>query len=551
MQFGDWKVLEFVGNRKYLCECSCGAKKEVQDYKLTHGLSTSCGHGRNTFIDLTGQHFGDWEVLEYEGKHLWKCRCSCGKIGSVASNALRTGKSQSCGHNTTGFKDLKGQKFGEWTAIEYAGHNLWKCRCSCGTEELVRTTDLLRGKTKSCGHDTTKLIDIKGQKFGELVVEEYLGDQMWLCRCSCGNTAVVKSDRLRCGRTRSCGCKTIENAIKTNMERYGVPYVGQKHRTAEEVTCTVDREHLLKCIKDNFNYKPTTKQLCKVVNLQQSRLLVLIHEFGLEDFIDMEKPVSSYEDEINDLFPCNDRSNRTVLLGKELDLYYSDAKLAVEFNGSYWHSTIYKDKNYHQQKVVDCAKLGIQLISIFEYEWLNDDTKQKIIKLLDYKINKQNVNFSNLTIREIGIDEANQFLAENCIGNYKINNINIGCYSNETLVGLLSAEKKADEFYDISIVLINNIENTKIDNALFGYFIDKYNTWTVTTSVDISKFTGNNYLRLGFRVKEITEPSLIQLESSKSTEESTDITVDAIEIYDCGSLKLQWFKMKTSRKRGR
>ena len=52
--------------------------------------------------------------------------------------------------------DLTGQRFGKLTVIEFAGHapnrkTLWKCKCDCGNETLVKTNALRSGATKSCG----------------------------------------------------------------------------------------------------------------------------------------------------------------------------------------------------------------------------------------------------------------------------------------------------------------------------------------------------------------------------------------------------------------
>lgn len=52
-------------------------------------------------IDLTGQRFGRWTVLNYSctGKHseaLWSCKCDCGAVKEVRGNDLRRGKSLSC-----------------------------------------------------------------------------------------------------------------------------------------------------------------------------------------------------------------------------------------------------------------------------------------------------------------------------------------------------------------------------------------------------------------------------------------------------------------------
>lgn len=52
--------------------------------------------------------------------------------------------------------DLTGQKFSKLTVIEQAGKDergskLWKCKCECGTEKIIKGTNLKSGNTKSCG----------------------------------------------------------------------------------------------------------------------------------------------------------------------------------------------------------------------------------------------------------------------------------------------------------------------------------------------------------------------------------------------------------------
>ena len=53
------------------------------------------------FIDLTGQKFGRWTVLEKAPSKnkavYWICQCECGEIKEVKAASLRSGKSKSCG----------------------------------------------------------------------------------------------------------------------------------------------------------------------------------------------------------------------------------------------------------------------------------------------------------------------------------------------------------------------------------------------------------------------------------------------------------------------
>ena len=47
--------------------------------------------------------------------------------------------------------DLTNQKFGQLTAIEYQSKAFWKCQCSCGAVTRALSTNLIRGRVKSCG----------------------------------------------------------------------------------------------------------------------------------------------------------------------------------------------------------------------------------------------------------------------------------------------------------------------------------------------------------------------------------------------------------------
>lgn len=55
-----------------------------------------------------------------------------------------------------------------------------------------------------------------------------------------------------------------------------------------------------------------------------------------------------------------------VILKQELDIYIPSLKLAIECNGSYWHSSAWKDQYYHINKYIKCREQGIILITIWE-----------------------------------------------------------------------------------------------------------------------------------------------------------------------------------------
>ncbi len=54
--------------------------------------------------------------------------------------------------------------------------------------------------------------DLTGKRFGKLLVikrrypNNNRGRAMWLCKCECGNTKTIRSDKLLSGTTQDCGC---------------------------------------------------------------------------------------------------------------------------------------------------------------------------------------------------------------------------------------------------------------------------------------------------------------------------------------------------------
>lgn len=58
--------------------------------------------------------------------------------------------------------------------------------------------------------------DLKGQQFGSWTVQTQVDAPVWikanrhkaywLCQCVCGREGIVRSDHLRKGESKSCGC---------------------------------------------------------------------------------------------------------------------------------------------------------------------------------------------------------------------------------------------------------------------------------------------------------------------------------------------------------
>lgn len=96
-------------------------------------------------------------------------------------------------------------------------------------------------------------------------------------------------------------------------------------------------------------------------------------------------PLSSGEDELFDYIKSLNpnltikRHTKSIIKPQEIDIYIPELKLAIEFNGVYWHSTKHiLEKNYHLNKTKACEEKGIWLIHIWEWDWIKNKDKVKL-----------------------------------------------------------------------------------------------------------------------------------------------------------------------------
>ena len=155
-----------------------------------------------TFIDLTGQVFGEWTVIERatghpRGKTYWKCRCSCGIERDVQGYSLRTGKSQSCG-----CKQIQSGK--RFQQKEY--------RLKDGT--IINSVEIGLANI-SIG---------QAQKNGYLVICDRASNTKSkkarvICKCNkCGNYTVINHQDFMDEKVISCGCFQREQSQRRAKE---------------------------------------------------------------------------------------------------------------------------------------------------------------------------------------------------------------------------------------------------------------------------------------------------------------------------------------------
>lgn len=197
---------------------------------------------------------------------------------------------------------------------------------------------------------------------------------------------------------------------------------------------------------------------------------------------------------------------------KELDIYLPEYKFAIEFNGLYWHSELFLDKNYHLNKTIVCESNGIQLFHIFENEWLNP-IKQDIWKsIISSKLNKNKRIYARDTIvKEISPEDSISFLNENHLQGGLGAKYYIGLFYKDELISVATfGEPRYNKNYEYELLRFANKKYTNVIGGfskLLKYFERKYSPKSLITYADRRLSNGNLYEKTGFEFLRNTDPN--------------------------------------------
>lgn len=603
-KINHWTILEELGGGKIICQCDCvdATIKELYKKAVIEGRSKSCGCIRKSNGVNVGDHFNEWEVLEKLENRKVLCRCSCGTIKEVFEGSLKNGSSKSCGHKKeinnnrvrmvpvslsslqnnvvrSSTENIENQQFGDWIVVSKINKDKVICRCeSCGTVKELYISNLKRNKSRSCG---CKSSEYRKQSLDEAFNKKYKDKtyNFWTiigkgsvpekvtCRCICGNIKEVYTQALKNGASKSCGCKSVELHLKTMYETYGeIANNKENNRESWQIKAVLSKENLESYIK-SLDHKPFLYELCELLDLQSARMGELIKRYGLKELINFEYNTSQGESEL-----CNYikeiyigdiiRHCRDIIKPNELDIYLPELKIAIEFNGNYWHSSAKVDKEYHKNKTRMCKKQGIHLIHIFEYEWINNKNNIKRYLYSVISDNKTIIYGRDTYIKEIEPKEAYEFEDKFHLQKRAASTVNLGIYTNNKLCGVMTFGKpRFDNMYEYELIRLCFDSQVAIvggSNKLFRYFIEKYSPSSIISYCNIAKFSGDIYLKLGFKYYCTTQQNYVwahnnevytryQTQKSKliekglgtieETEDEIMTRLGFIKIYDCGNDK--------------
>lgn len=303
--------------------------------------------------------------------------------------------------------------------------------------------------------------------------------------------------------------KQNERFYKMSLDRYtgldDVEYVGYKG-TQQSPRRYI---HTFRCKKCNnefdiWNFKTYRIErglpLCPICNVKHGT--TSLAEKQLVDFVR-----SVYDGRIEE-------NTKTVIPPQELDVYLPDLNLALEYNGLWFHSSLFLPDNYRRDKTDRCQDKGIRLIHVFEDDWTyRRAIMEDILRTAIYPRHRQSVYARQCSIETLDLQQTNEFLEKNHLqGGVLTQTVAYGLVFDDTLVALASFVRYRDSYVLQRYPVL--LEHSVVGglSRLLCHFTKQHSPRKIVTYSDRSIFTGDIYRRCGFHPVRVSRPQFTFLD---------------------------------------
>ena len=250
----------------------------------------------------------------------------------------------------------------------------------------------------------------------------------------------------------------------------------------------------------------------------------------------------------------------------QADIKIPSLKVAIEYNGEYWHTEKRVGKNYHLRKFNAAKTNGYKLLQFFEYEWINRNFQVKSFIRSALGKNSRMVNGRDTEVRVVSKQEAKEFLNNyHILGSPHTFKNAYGLYYNNELLALATMNKhhrnnKEDILtrfcgkYDVTVRggLDKLCRAIKRDYSEFFTFIDLrmsngqgwlLNGWSLVHQ------NKPDYFYFNKKTRRITKKQSMTKRNTKRpdgiTESQDAETQGHLKVFDCGKLKLKYTGIKS------
>jgi hypothetical protein len=384
---------------------------------------------------------------------------------------------------------------------------------------------------------------------------------------------VRKTNLKRYGTEVASKSDIIKNKTRqTMLERYGSQSYSQIHIPKQSMEILLDRNKLRNFISNRSVIEAASELGISQPCLSQYLIRNELNEPGR----------SSYERELLTMFQNwgldVKKNDRTEIYPNEIDFFFPQQRIGIEFCGLYYHSQIALEarnqsgRGYHLFKLNKCKEKNIRLITIFEDEWLNG--KDIVIRRLKhlFGLSERGASARQCSIRIINEKESRNFLNRYHIqGNANGSCIRYGAYHTNNLVGVMTFSKprlalggnSSNDTYELLRFSTDGTIHSGLASKMFKSLLREYKPKMVISYADRRWSTGELYFHLGFFLENINDPNYWYLDPRKTKRHHRfmfrkKVIVEKMggdsnlsewenmkkmnfdRIWDCGTLKFVW-----------
>jgi hypothetical protein len=222
------------------------------------------------------------------------------------------------------------------------------------------------------------------------------------------------------------------------------------------------------------------------------------------------KPEQELFDWLGGYIP-NLKKDRTVLNGREIDVFSEENGVGIEYDGVYWHNyEIVGDKSLFLKNQLAKSK-NIRLLHIFETEWLQKQDIVKSIILSKFNIFENKYHARKCDIRTVDSKICVDFLNENHLQGKDNSKYKYGLYHKDELVSVMTfGQRTITKNPQMELIRFCNKKNTTVIGGagkLFKHFIKTHNPTYVKTYANARISDGDMYKKLGFSFKHHSPPN--------------------------------------------
>ena len=293
--------------------------------------------------------------------------------------------------------------------------------------------------------------------------------------------------------------KTLQRQWETDPDKYVICAICGKKLSR------IDSAHLSKhgITKDEYILKYGQPTISKSLKKRLQEIM-LNSNMNLE----MSKFTTKPETELLEFITSHNiiaHKDRKTLKGKEIDIFIPSLNIGIEFNGNIWHSEFrgQKDPYSHLNKTLLCEEKGINLIHIFEDEYMyhKNVVLDNIARILNISLDLPVIQPSDCIFKNIDASIAIPFLSNFSLKETPHHCEFIGAFYNEELITVGAFLKEDKQWVISNLTHDYNLYCDDVKNEIINHFLSNYNPNKLIINIDKRWVNPNeiiNYQNIGF-----------------------------------------------------